>query len=63
MKNCFSLFIRQTLTQSYLVKKSITHGKYLTPQLKEDNDPISAKSDAQILSLKPFNQWFAEFWS
>ena len=42
------------------MKNSITHGKYLTPQLKEDNDPISAKPDAQILSLKPFNQWFAE---
>ena len=31
------------------MKSYITHNKSLTPQLKEDNDPISAKSPAQIL--------------
>ena len=39
------------LPQVYLVKTSITHNKYLTPQFLEDNDPISYKSAAQILSL------------
>ena len=28
------------------------HNIYLTPQLKEDNDPISAKSADQILFSK-----------
>ena len=51
MEKCFSIFIFQGLTLVYLVKTSITHNKYLTPQLKEDNDPISAKSAAQKLSL------------
>ena len=36
------------LTQTYLVKTSMTHNKYLTPQFLEVNDPISAKSAAQI---------------
>ena len=39
------------IAHAYLVKTSMTHNKYLRPQLKEDNDPISAKSAAQILSL------------
>ena len=38
------------LIQAYLVKTYITHNKYLTPQLKEDNDSISARSAAQLLS-------------
>ena len=29
----------------------MTHNKYLTQLLEEDNDPISGKSAAQILSL------------
>ena len=33
------------------MKTSITNNKYLTPQLKEDNDSVSAKSPAQMLSL------------
>ena len=33
------------------VKISMTHNKYLTRRLLEDNDPISAKSSAQISSL------------
>ena len=44
-KKLFLLFLSfKGLTQIYLVKKSIMHNIYLTPQLKEDNDPISAKS-------------------
>ena len=55
------------LTQAYLVKTSITHVKYLTTRFLEDNDTISAKSIAQILSLNLaytflflnfFNHWF-----
>ena len=33
-----------------MVKTSITHKKYLTPELK-DPDPVSAKSESQMLSL------------
>ena len=33
------------------MKTTVTHNKYLTPQFLEDNDPISAKSAAQTLSL------------
>ena len=33
------------------MKTSIMHNKHLTPQFLEDNDLISAKSAAQILSL------------
>ena len=39
------------LTHAYLVKTSMTHNKYLTFLFLEDNDFISAKSAAQILSL------------
>ena len=39
------------LTLAYLVKTSITHNKYLTFRFIEFNDPISAKSVDQILSL------------
>ena len=38
-------------TQTYLVKISIMHNKYLTPRLKEDNVPISAKCAAKISSF------------
>ena len=51
MKNCFAFLCFKDLTHAYLVKTSITHNKYLQAQLKEDNDPISAKSAAQILPL------------
>ena len=52
MKN-FSMFLSFTgLTQAYLVKTSIINNKYLTTQLKEDNEPISAKYAAQTLFLK-----------
>ena len=34
-----------------MVETSITHNKYLIPRLKKDNDPISANSVDQILSL------------
>ena len=34
------------------MKTFITRNIYLTPQLKKDNEPISAKSTAQIVSLK-----------
>ena len=40
------------LTQVYLVKIFITHNIYLTPQLKQHDEPISAKSAVQILPLK-----------
>ena len=33
------------------MKTSMIHNKYLTFLLLEDNDPISAKSATQILSL------------
>ena len=33
------------------MKTSMTHNKYLTFLFLKDNDPISAKSVAQILSL------------
>ena len=33
------------------MKTSITDKKYVTPRFLEGNDPISAKSPAQILSL------------
>ena len=33
------------------MKTFIAHNKYLMAQFLEDNDPISAKSAAQILSL------------
>ena len=39
------------LTHMYLVKRSLTHNKYLTILFLEDNDSISAKYAAQILSL------------
>ena len=39
------------LTQAYTVETFITHNKYLTHQFLEENDPISAKSAAEILSL------------
>ena len=39
------------LTQTYLVKTSITHNKYLTARFFDNNKPISAKSAAQVLSL------------
>ena len=35
----------------YLVKIPMTHDKYLTPQVLEDNYLISVKSAAQILFL------------
>ena len=60
------------LTHPYLVKKPITHDKYLTFLFFEANDSISAKSAAQILSLDLtktflflnfFNYWFMHFFS
>ena len=53
MKDCFSHFIfeRFNLSILCLTKTSITRNKYLTSPFLEDNDPISAKSAAQILSL------------
>ena len=39
------------LTHAYLLKTSMAHNKYLTFLFFEDNDSISAKSAAQILSL------------
>ena len=39
------------LTYAYLVKTPMTHNKYLTLLFFENNDSISAKSAAQILSL------------
>ena len=33
------------------MKTSVTHNKYLTFLFFQDNDPISAKSATQILSL------------
>ena len=39
------------LTDAHLGRKSMTHNAYLTFLFLEDNDSISAKSAAQILSL------------
>ena len=39
------------LTQPYLFKTTITYNKYLTPQLKEDDDAILAKPAAEISFL------------
>ena len=39
------------LTHAYLMKTFMTHKKYLTFLFLEDNDLISAKSAAQILSF------------
>ena len=39
------------LAHAYLMKRYMTCNKYLTFRLLEDNDPISAKSAAQTLSL------------
>ena len=36
------------LSQAYVVKTSITHNKYLTPQFLEDSDPFSTKSAANF---------------
>ena len=51
MKNRYSFLSVKGLTQLYLIKTSITHNKYFTPQFSENNDPISAKFAAQMLSL------------
>ena len=52
MNNCFLYFLSfKELTQAYLVKTSTSHDKYLKPRFLEDNDTISVKSAAQILSL------------
>ena len=39
------------LAHAYLVKTSMTHNKYLTFLFFQDNDPISAESAIQILSV------------
>ena len=44
-------FFFNCLTQVYLVKTTVSHNKYLTLQFLEDDDHISGKSTAQILSL------------
>ena len=50
----FSLYLSfKSLTQAYLVKASTTDKKNLTPSYLEDNDLISAKSSALVLSLNP----------
>ena len=41
------------LTNAYLVKTSMTQNRYITFLFFEDNDPVSAKAGAQILSLNP----------
>ena len=45
------------LTQAYLVKTSFTNNKYLTFRLLEENDPISAKSAAQIVFESPVDSF------
>ena len=51
IKNCLSFLSFKDLTHAYLVKTSKTYNKYLTYLLLEDNNLISTKSAAQILSL------------
>ena len=48
----------EVLIHSYLVKTSMTHNKYLRFLILEDNDPSSAKSAAQILSLNLAKTFF-----
>ena len=53
------------LTHAKLVQKSITPNKCLTLLFFEDNDILSAKSAAQILSLNHFKEFktkFSVFW-
>ena len=52
MKNYFRFLSFESLNHQYLVKTSITLNKYSTLLLLEYKDAISAKSTAQILSLK-----------
>ena len=51
IKNCVDFSFVKGLTPAYIVETSPARNKYLTSLLKEDNDPISTKSFAQILSL------------
>ena len=51
IKDCFTFFIFQRINPSIFCKTSITHNKYLTFSFLKDNDPIAAKSAAQILPL------------
>ena len=47
------------LTQTYLVKTSITHNNHSTPQFLEDNDPISTKFAAPIFIFKSGIDFFS----
>ena len=52
MLRAFYIFLSfKDLTYAYLVKTSMTYNKCLTFLFLQDNDPISAKSAAQMLSL------------
>ena len=48
IKNCFAFLSFIGWNHAYLVKKSMTHNKYLTFSLCLDNDSISAKTAPQI---------------
>ena len=48
MTNCYNFFVFQRFNP---YKNIYTHNKYLAPQLKGDNDPVSGKTAAQIFRL------------
>ena len=58
---CFLSF--KGLTYTYLVKTCMTHNRYLTFLFFQDNYSISAKSAAQVLSLKSHRLSFFEFFN
>ena len=47
----FHFLLGKRLSHVCIVITSVTHNKYLTQQLKVDNDSIFAKSGTQILYL------------
>ena len=51
LKTVLPFLYFEGLTREYLEKASMTHNKYLTFLFLEDNDPISGKFAAHILSL------------
>ena len=48
MTNCYNFFVFQRFNP---YKNIYTHNKYLAPQLKGDNDPVSGKTAYTLLYL------------
>ena len=51
LRTVLLILLFKDLTHVYLEKTSMTHYKYSTFRFLEDNDPVSAKSAAQMLYL------------